>query len=123
MKISSLRFSLKMLCVLCAIMLLASIYHWPIAYYTLLRAVVFTGALLVVFLLKPKPFWWRIIFVIIALIFNPIVPIYLYKKAYWIPIDIVSGALFLWTTVFKQKNSSTPPTQKASKTYSRDKIY
>jgi hypothetical protein len=29
-------------------------------------------------------------------LFNPIVPIYLYQKSFWMPIDLVTGVLFLF---------------------------
>lgn len=123
MKITSKNLSLKILCILCACSLFIALLDWPIAYYTLLRTLVFTGALLVIFFIKPKPFLWVLIFAAIAIMFNPIVPIYLYRKAYWLPIDIISGVLFLVIPFFEQNVKPFKQTTKSTKTYSRDKIY
>lgn len=30
----------------------------------------------------------------IVVIFNPIIPVYLYKKSLWVPIDIISAIIF-----------------------------
>ena len=38
---------------------------------------------------------WVIIFGIIAIVFNPILPIYLGSKFTWMPIDVISGIFFL----------------------------
>ncbi len=123
MKITSKNLSMKILCMLCACSLFIALLDWPIAYYTLLRALVFTGALLVIFLLKPKPFLWILIFAAIAIMFNPIAPIYLYRKAHWLPIDIISGVLFLVIPFIKQDVKPFKQTIKSPKAYSRDKIY
>ncbi len=32
---------------------------------------------------------------VILIIFNPFIPIYLYRKSLWIPIDTITGILFL----------------------------
>ncbi|GGI56976.1 DUF6804 family protein [Winogradskyella haliclonae] len=115
---------LKSTCVCCAILLFVAVFYWPIEYYTFLRTIVFIGALLVMVSLRQKQFPWILAFVIIAILFNPIFPIYLYIKAYWIPIDIISGILFLLVAFLKQpQKKSEKKVKKADKTYSRDKIY
>ena len=38
---------------------------------------------------------WLYVFIGIAILFNPVLPIYL-SKAIWIPIDIVVGILYLF---------------------------
>lgn len=38
---------------------------------------------------------WVILFGIITILFNPALPIYLGSKSSWIPIDAISGIIFL----------------------------
>ena len=40
--------------------------------------------------------FWVIIFGLIAVTFNPIIPVYLDEKAAWIPIDVICGLIFLY---------------------------
>lgn len=118
------KYSLKGISVLCASLLFIAVFYWPIEYYTVLRIIVFIGALIVIANLKYKQYPWIIAFVIIAIFFNPIFPIYLHIKAYWIPIDITSGVLFLLIAFLKQpQKKSEKKVKKADKAYSRDKIY
>jgi hypothetical protein len=67
----------------------------PIGYYTFLRIVITIGAVAVVITeLKTGINFWVIAFGLIAVVFNPIIPVYLYDKALWAPIDIVAAILF-----------------------------
>ncbi|RZN83375.1 MAG: hypothetical protein EVB11_05325 [Winogradskyella sp.] len=118
------KYSVKGISILCASLLFIAVFYWPIEYYTFLRIVVFIGALIVIVSLRQKQFYWILAFAIIAILFNPIFPIYLNIKAYWIPIDIISGILFLLVTFLKQpQKKPEKKVKKADKTYSRDKIY
>ena len=50
---------------------------------------------------------WVILFGIITITFNPILPIYLGSKSSWIPIDIIAGVtllIFAFTNNKKYKN-------------------
>ena len=77
-------------------MLILGIADLPIGYYTLLRIVVTIGALLVVITEFENGLnFWVITFGLIAIIFNPIIPIYLNEKSAWMPIDIISGIIFV----------------------------
>lgn len=80
----------------CAICCFVGIFRLPIEYYTFLRILVSVGALIVLYnTLSFKQYYFSIIFLIILILFNPIFPIYLYRKNVWIPIDTVTGILFL----------------------------
>ncbi|MBM7418276.1 MULTISPECIES: DUF6804 family protein [Chryseobacterium] len=80
----------------CAICCFVGIFRIPIEYYTFLRILVSVGALIVLYnTLSFKQYYFSIIFLIILILFNPIFPIYLYRKNVWIPIDTVTGILFL----------------------------
>jgi hypothetical protein len=87
---------MKWLLLICAVMLILGIADLPIGYYTLLRIVVTIGALLVVITEFENGLnFWVITFGLIAIIFNPIIPIYLNEKSAWMPIDIISGIIFV----------------------------
>lgn len=107
--------------VLCVSILFLAFLPFTIKYYYLLRIVVSIGAIIILFKNR-KQIHWIIIFAIIAVLFNPIFPIYLYKKSIWIPLDIVTGILFLIELFYKK---SKPKMQKVKevKNYQRDRIY
>lgn len=80
----------------CAICCFVGIFKLPIEYYTFLRVLVSAGALVVIYnALVFKTQYWSTIFIIILILFNPVFPIYLYRKNIWIPIDTITGILFL----------------------------
>ena len=70
-----------------AIMLFIGVLPMPMDYYDILRLAVSAVALLNIF--KEK-----YIYIPILIIFNPIIPVYLYDKAIWAIIDIVAGMVF-----------------------------
>ena len=75
-----------------AILLFLGIFSLPYDYYKLLRVIVFISAL---YLISQNKNEWVYIFLGIAILFNPLLPIYL-SKGIWIPIDIVVGILYLF---------------------------
>ena len=120
---STITFSLKPVSIICALLLFIAVLKLPIEYYTFLRIIIFIGAFLVIISLSKKGIW-VILFGIIAILFNPIIPVYLYLKLYWIPIDIIAGILFLLVLFFnKQKEESKNIEQKKHREFKRDKIY
>lgn len=95
MKTIELKYNTKLVSIFCAILLFTAVFYWPVKYYTFLRIAIFMGAILVIIPHNVKQLHWTVIFCIIAIIFNPIIPIHLHVKSHWIPIDIASGILFL----------------------------
>lgn len=68
---------------------------WPYGYYQILRWIVAGIALFVAYVayhLEKQAWIW--IMVIIAILFNPIAPIYLSKET-WVLIDLISSIVFL----------------------------
>nr|WP_321237552.1 DUF6804 family protein [uncultured Psychroserpens sp.] len=114
---------LKLICIVCASALFIAVFYWSITYYTLLRIIVFIGAILVMLFLNKKQLYWSLMFLLVAIFFNPIFPIYLYVKAYWIPFDIITGILFLLVGFIKEQKEKPEKKIKESKSYSRDRIY
>ncbi|MDP9958868.1 DUF6804 family protein [Chryseobacterium lathyri] len=81
---------------LCAICCFVAIFRLPIEYYTILRILISMGALLVLYnAVRFKQYYFSLIFLFILILFNPVFPIYLYRKSVWIPVDIITGILFL----------------------------
>jgi hypothetical protein len=86
---------MKALMILCGILLLAGIADMPIGYYTLLRIVVTIGSVTVVVAEMEKGITlWVLAFGLLAILFNPIIPVYLNDKQVWMPLDLVGGVLF-----------------------------
>lgn len=87
---------MKYLLSLCAILLLLCIGDLPIGYYTLVRIVVTIGAVCVIVNESNKDLnFWQVSFGLIAIIFNPVIPVYLHDKSIWLPIDIIAAVLFI----------------------------
>ena len=77
------------------IVLVIGILPMPIGYYTLLRLVVCGCAIYYAYNLgqnKDKTF--MLIFSFIAILYNPIFPVYLYEKSIWIILNIVTAVIF-----------------------------
>lgn len=123
MKTIQFKFNIKIVSIICACLLFIAVMNLPIEFYTILRIVVCVGSVLVIISLLKKDVW-AIVFGIIAILFNPIFPVYLYFKPYWIPIDIITGILFLMVSFLdKPKPEIKKHKIKKQKEFSRDKIY
>ena len=74
---------------------LGALGPWPYGYYTLLRWVVCISALMVVYRASHVDRPWAVwTFGLVALLFNPLVPIYLSREI-WAPIDVAVAILFV----------------------------
>lgn len=86
---------MKTIFIICAILLLIAVAPMPIGYYTFLRIAVTIGALLVIISERRRKLnLWIIVFGIIAIVFNPLIPVYLYDKHAWMPIDLLAAVMF-----------------------------
>lgn len=96
---------MRILLLICAGMLLLGVADLPIGYYTLLRIVVTIGSVSVIVTdFKKGLNFWNITFGLLAILFNPIIPIYLNNKSVWTLIDIISGIIFIVKSfTFKNK--------------------
>jgi hypothetical protein len=87
---------MKTVFLICALLLMIAVFDLPIKYYTFLRIIITIGALTALISeMKNDVNLWGITFIFVAIIFNPFIPIYLYQKTIWIPIDISTALLFL----------------------------
>jgi len=65
-------------------------------YYTLLRWITCIASILVAFQAFEKGIdWAKVVFIVIAILFNPLAPIYL-SRSTWIPIDIITAIFFIF---------------------------
>jgi hypothetical protein len=84
--------------IIAIIFLILSFFDWEYGFYTILRIAITIIAIYYAYYLyeylERKDFWFWLL-VVIAILFNPIIPIYLYNKALWSVIDIAAAILFL----------------------------
>ncbi|MGC8979744.1 DUF6804 family protein [Caldisericum sp.] len=76
---------------------------WSYGYYQILRWIVAGVALFIAYVayrLEKQAWIW--IMAVIAILFNPIAPIYLSKET-WVTIDLIASIIFL-ISIFKIKN-------------------
>jgi hypothetical protein len=98
---------MKALLLLCSILLFLGLIDLPIGYYTLLRIVVTIGSVAVAVMeFENGITFWVITFGLIAIVFNPFIPIYLNDKSAWMPIDILAGILFIIKSLTIKSNKN-----------------
>lgn len=102
---------MKLLYLVPAAILIIGVFNLPIGYYTLLRIIVTICALIIVYdEFQMNEFsLWMISFALIAIVFNPIFPIYLHQKSIWMPIDLITAILFIVYT-FSNANAKNEKT-------------
>jgi len=77
-------------------MLFGAIAEWPYGYYTILRWITCMTSILVVLQAFEKNIdWAKIVFILIAILFNPLAPIYLSRNT-WISLDVITAILFIF---------------------------
>ncbi len=112
--------------IFCGICCFIAIIKLPTSFYTFLRIAISIGSLMAIYhWFYQKVYFLAIVFAIILVLFNPVIPIHLYRKHFWIPFDILTGLLFLISAFIKKKErniaqASAPIT--SPKTYIRDRI-
>ena len=80
--------------VLCLVALLSL----PYGFYTFLRLVVSVASITAAMQLKSEENNFWLVFGGLALLFNPVLPVYL-DREFWIPIDVVAACLFGWMSL------------------------
>jgi len=77
-------------------MLFGAITEWPYGYYSLLRWITCIASILVAFQAFEKNIdWAKVLFIVIAILFNPLAPIYLSRNT-WMTLDIITAILFIF---------------------------
>lgn len=86
----------KYFIILSIFMLFGAIAEWPYGYYTLLKWITCIASILVAFRAFEKNIdWAKVVFIVIAILFNPLAPIY-FSRSTWISIDIITAILFIF---------------------------
>lgn len=87
---------IKTVATIVGFLLLLALLPLPYGYYTFLRLTVFVSGLFLAYqLYEKKSHGLSLVLAGLALLFNPIIPVYLTREA-WLPIDIVSAATFFF---------------------------
>ena len=87
---------MKYFIILTILMLFGAIAEWPYGYYSILRWITCITSILVVLQAFEKNIdWAKVVFIVIAILFNPLFPIYL-SRSTWIPLDIITAMLFIF---------------------------
>ncbi len=82
--------------ILSIFMLFGAIAEWPYGYYTLLRWITCITSILITFKAFEKNIdWAKVVFIVSAILFNPLAPIYL-SRSIWIPLDIITAIFFIF---------------------------
>lgn len=84
------------------LLLLAVPAIWPYGYYIFLRWIITASAIFLIWVAyNLKKTFWLFLMGIVAVLFNPIIPIHLDKET-WVIIDFIVAILFL-VSIFKMK--------------------
>lgn len=90
--------------IIAAILLIIGCFRLPIGYYTFLRIVVCIVAVILLFYPKSESVTYcHIINGLVAILFNPIIPIYLHSKTAWVVIDAATAGWFLYQMFYLKK--------------------
>jgi len=93
--------NLKYLSITSGVMLILAILNLPYGYYTFLRlGITISAGIFTYYFYESKETIWTVVFGAIALLFNPIVPVYL-DKSTWVLIDIVTAIVFFYSSTKK----------------------
>jgi hypothetical protein len=88
-----------------AFLMFLAIFDLPYSYYEFLRPAVFIGSILLIFLISKQNSKLSLLIMlisIIALLFNPIIPIFS-NRGFWLPVNIVSGSIFSYISLYFSK--------------------
>jgi hypothetical protein len=84
-----------------AFLMFLAIFDLPYTYYAFLRPAVFIGSILLIFLISQQNSKLTLLIMlisIIALLFNPIIPIYS-NRGFWLPVNVLSGIIFAYISL------------------------
>lgn len=92
---------------LAAAFLLLATLNLPYGYYTFLRIVVTTAAVYVAYCgYKWGRCWALWTFAVLAVLFNPLIPVHL-TKAIWLPVDLATAAIFVLAAIVVNASSGS----------------
>lgn len=95
---------MKYISILLAILLFIAAANMPPGYYRFLRLAICVGGIFVLVTdYKKGMLFYQLLIVVLVIVFNPILPVYLYKKSIWMPIDIAGALVFLLNVLHKKR--------------------
>lgn len=77
-----------------ALLFLAILPIWPYAFYQLVRLVVCSTCIYILYTERHKSNWYILLFVLLAFLFNPIFPLYIAKDV-WPIFDFLAGVILV----------------------------
>lgn len=99
---------MKYVTLIISIILALGCAHMPIGYYTFLRLTVFAAGIVIIIADRKRGVnFSNVIWALIAILFNPIFPVYLHNKLVWIIIDAAVACLFAYKTYYYYKTDKT----------------
>lgn len=107
---------IRVIALVSVVMLVLAVFEMPYGFYTLLRLVVTAAAAIIAWRAlsnQVRPLWAAMMG-LIALLFNPFIPVYLTREV-WFFIDILVAVVFIAYVIFGMKhavsgdNSRWPP--------------
>jgi hypothetical protein len=94
-------------CIAATVILLGALGDWPYGYYQLLRWITCGAAVWMAYLAYGwEKNWATVIFAIVAVLFNPLIPIHLSREL-WQPIDLITAVLFVIIAISIQRPKNT----------------
>ena len=92
--------------VLCSLLFFVACFNMPIGYYTFTRIVVCIASVIMLFgAIKREKHVIAIVYGVIAILFNPIFPIYLHNKTTWVVIDLICALWFVFESIINYKKN------------------
>ncbi|MDY0388017.1 MAG: hypothetical protein RBT65_12995 [Methanolobus sp.] len=89
---------LKIVNIALGVLLLLAILPFPYGYYTFLRLAVFIGGSFLAYqLYLRESVGWAVVLACMAILFNPLIPVYLTREI-WLPIDLLCAGLLFYTS-------------------------
>ena len=93
-----------------ALLVLAAVGRWPYGFYTFLRIVVCGSAVyLAVHAHQTRNVLWAWVMGAVAVLFNPLVPVYL-RRSQWFWFDVIASLVFILSLRFisSERDGATP---------------
>lgn len=91
--------------ILAGLMLIIAVFDLPYSYYQVLRIVICASSIFLCwYFVNAKIEWLGWLYIIPAILFNPVFPVYM-DKSNWVVIDMIFGVFFLMSLVAINKEA------------------
>jgi len=87
----------KLMLVAAIVVLFIAIFDMPSGYYTFLRIIVFiTTGLTAIYFFNKEESATGTVLLLIAILWNPFIPIYIYDKSVWVVLDLIAAGIIIF---------------------------